>query len=225
LRNFKQCVRRFWYTCYHAHFPENSAMTRSLTPLTLLTMLALAAQSPIAAADSADFSGAWVGTICPPGVQRDLGQCSSFVLELHQQGKRLCGAHSFATAGAASTDEGAAPSINGEITEDVANVIAISGRAPIRVHAEIKKSGASLQWLRQEAPSGDYLLPPSARLSKSKKKTLFAPMFEQELKAACSSVFTMEAEAEARKKALQGPLPMPGAGQEPGTPPAAEGNR
>lgn len=196
-------------------------MTRSLT---LLTLFALAAQSPIAAADSADFSGAWVGTICPPGVQRDLGQCSSFVLELHQQGKRLCGAHSFSTAGAESTDEGAAPSINGEITDDVASVIAISGRAPIRVRAEIKKTGASLQWLRQDAPSGDYLLPPSARLSKSKKKTLFAPMFEQELKAACSSVFTMEAEAEAREKALQAPVPMPGIEQAM-PPPAAEGNR
>ena len=144
-------------------------MTRWLTPLPLLSVLALAVQSPIAAADSADFSGAWVGTICPPGVQRDLGQCSSFVLELHQQGKRLCGAHSFSTAGAASTDDGAAPSINGEVTEDVANVIAVSGRAPIRVRVEIKKTGTNLQWLRQEAPGGDNLLPPSACLSKSKK--------------------------------------------------------
>ena len=40
-----------------------------------------------------------------------------------------------------------------------------------------------------------------------------------------SLIKQMEAEAEARKKALQDPLPMPGAGQEQGTAPAAEGNR
>ncbi|RJF97401.1 hypothetical protein [Noviherbaspirillum saxi] len=184
-------------------------MTRLLM---LSTLLALA---PAAVADD-DFSGAWVASLCPPGVQRESGQCANFVLELHQQDDRLCGAHLFSTAGAERIDEGAAPSISGEISNGVVNAIAISGRAPIRVRAEIRKSGATLQWLRQDNPRGDYLLPPSARLTKARKKTLFAPLFEQELKAACSSVFAMAAEAAARQKAQQA---APDTSGRTGTPP------
>lgn len=162
-------------------------MKPALTSLALL-MLCLTAR-----AENADFSGTWVAWICPAGVARESGKCSNFVLELHQQGGKLCGAHFYATAGAASVDEGAAPSITGDIAADSVDAIAISSRpaTPVRVHVELTKRNGMLHWQRLESPPGDYLLPRSARLSKSAKRTLFMPVFEQELKAACLSLFTM----------------------------------
>lgn len=174
-----------------------------------LFALCLLAPLPAFAAD--DFSGAWVAWICPNGVQRDSGKCSNFVLELHQKGDQLCGAHMFSTAGAERIDEGMAPSVLGEISNDVATVVAMSTRTnpPVKVRVEMKKSNGMLHWVRLEHPKGDYLLPPATRLSKSKSKTLFAPVFEQELKAACSSAFTMAAE-EAAKRSREPAAPAPG---------------
>lgn len=162
---------------------------------TFIALLTLAPFTP-ALADDSDFSGAWVAWLCPSGVQRDSGMCSNFVLELHQKDNRLCGAHFFSTAGAERIDEGMAPSLTGDVAGGVANVVAVSTRAarPVRVRVEMKKVNGALQWLRLETPAGDYLLPHSSRLTRSKSKTLFAPIFEQELKAACSSAFTMAAQ-------------------------------
>jgi len=172
-----------------------------LLPLFLLSPLA-----PAVAVD--DFSGAWVAWICPSGVQRDSGKCSNFVLELHQQDDQLCGAHFFSTAGAERIDEGMAPSVVGDIANDVATVVTMSTRTnpPVKVRVEMKKSNGMLHWIRLEHPAGDYLLPKAARMSKSKSKTLFAPVFEQELKAACASAFVMAAE-EAAKKSRGAPAP------------------
>lgn len=169
----------------------------------LFTLAALLLLVPCASsvADNPDFSGAWVAWLCPQGVQRESGMCSNFVLELHQSGGKLCGAHFFATAGAARIDEGAAPSVTGDVADGVASIVAISGRAspPVRVRAEMKMANGALQWQRLESPPGDYLLPLSTRLTRSRKKTLFAPVFEHELRAACSSAFTMAAENAARQ--------------------------
>ena len=167
----------------------------------LLSLFLLAPLAPAVAAD--DFSGAWVAWLCPSGVQRDSGKCSNFVLELHQKDDQLCGAHFFSTAGAERIDEGMAPSVLGEIANDVATVVAMSTRAtpPVKVRVELKKSNGMLHWIRLENPSGDYLLPQATRMSKSKSKTLFAPVFEQELKAACASAFVMAAEEAAKKSA------------------------
>ncbi|GAB3541610.1 hypothetical protein GCM10027343_12340 [Noviherbaspirillum agri] len=145
------------------------------------------------AANDNDFSGAWVAWLCPEGVKRDSGQCSNFVLELHQQQDKLCGAHLYATAGAARVDEGMAPSVTGDVANGIANVVVISGRSspPVRVRVEIRKTDGMLQWQRLESPRGDYLMPLSARMTKSRSRTLFAPVFEHELKAACLSAFTM----------------------------------
>ncbi len=164
-------------------------------------LVALLMLASCALADDGGFNGAWVAWICPEGVARDSGKCSNFVLELHQQGDQLCGAHFFATSGAARIDEGAAPSITGRIADDTATLIAISTRAarPVRVRAAMKKTGGMLHWQRLDNPPGDYLLPLSANLGKAKKRTLFAPLFEQELKAACSSVFAMAAEGAAQQ--------------------------
>lgn len=182
----------------------------------LLALLLLAPLAPAHAVD--DFSGAWVAWICPSGVQRDSGKCSNFVLELHQKGDQLCGAHFFSTAGAERIDEGMAPSVLGEISNDVATVVAMSTRAapPVKVRVEMKKSNGLLHWIRLENPSGDYLLPQSTRMSKSRSKTLFAPVFEQELKAACASAFVMAAEEAAKKSAP----PPPAAPKDEAQPPA-----
>ncbi len=158
----------------------------------LLVFLVLFPSMP-AFAGEADFSGAWVAWLCPAGVKRDSGKCSNFVLELHQKDDKLCGAHFFATAGAANIDEGAAPSLMGQIANGTASVTAISSRAspPVRLRAEIKRVDGGLQWRRLDEPPGDYLLPLHTRLTKSKSRTLFAPIFAQQLDAACASAFTM----------------------------------
>lgn len=163
----------------------------------LFMLVALMLLSPwAAAANDNDFSGAWVAWLCPEGVQRESGQCSNFVLELHQQQDKLCGAHFYATPGAARVDEGAAPSVTGDVANGTASVVVISGRSapPVRVRVEMKKVNGMLQWQRIDSPRGDYLMPLSTRMSKSKSKTLFAPVFEHELKAACLSAFTMAKE-------------------------------
>lgn len=169
-----------------------------------LVLLALLLPLHASAAEEGDFSGAWVAWLCPAGVQRESGKCSNFVLELHQKEGKLCGAHFYSTAGAEQVDEGAAPSLTGDIAGDAANVVTISnrGRTPIRVRAEIKKANGALQWQRLENPPGDYLLPLTARLTKSRSKTLFAPVFEHQLRAACASLFTMTAQ--------QDRVPLPG---------------
>lgn len=182
----------------------------------LFTSLVMLALLPGVHAAEQDIGGVWVASLCPPDVQRDSGKCASFVLELHQQDGKLCGTHLFSTAGAERIDEGAAPSLVGDISDAAARVTVVSGRSPVRVPAELKRAGNTLQWARLESPKGDYLLPPSARLAKSKKKTMFAPMFEQELKAACSSVFAMAAEAQRKQNEAAAP---PGGTPLGGTPP------
>lgn len=161
-----------------------------------LALAALLAATVPAAADEAEFSGAWVASLCPADVPRDSGQCATFVLELHQQGDLLCGAHFFATAGAARIDEGAAPSVIGTVANGIATAEVVSGRAspPVRVRAEMKKVKGALQWQRLDNPKGDYLMPQAARLTRSRSRTLFAPVFEHELRAACQSAFTVSAE-------------------------------
>ncbi|HJV74506.1 MAG TPA: hypothetical protein VJ654_09815 [Noviherbaspirillum sp.] len=173
------------------------ALTRLFTrPFAFVALLLPYPFQASAAAADADFSGAWVAWLCPGETRRESGLCSNFVLELHQQENRLCGAHFFATAGAARVDEGGAPSLTGDIVNGIANIVVVSGRStpPVRVRVEMKKVKGMLQWQRLDSPRGDYLMPLSTRLTKSRSKTLFAPVFEQELRAACSSAFTMAAE-------------------------------
>lgn len=178
--------------------------TATIMRIAPLAALLLPAFAMPAFAQPTDFSGAWVAWLCPNGATRDSGKCSNFVLELHQKGGRLCGAHFFSTAGASRVDEGAAPSITGEIADDTASIVTVSGRAspPVRVRAEMRMVNGGLQWKRLENPSGDYLLPMNTRMTRSRSKTLFAPVFEHELRAACSSAFTM-AEENAKAAAVK----------------------
>jgi hypothetical protein len=182
---------------------------KTMRPIILAALLLLA-PFQIAHAQTPDFGGAWVAWLCPSGVQRESGKCANFVLELHQQGGKVCGAHLYSSAGAAEIDEGAAPSVIGDIGGEMANVVIVSGRTrAIRVRAELKIVDGVLHWQRLQNPSGDYLLPMQTRLSKARSKTLFAPVFEHELKAACLSAFTMAAEAARGGSAEPKPVTVP----------------
>jgi hypothetical protein len=166
-----------------------------LTIMRLLMLLALLTLGPGAAAadQNRELGGAWIAWLCPPGIQNDPGKCSSFVLELFQKQDKLCGAHVFATAGAGQLDEGAAPSLTGTITDGIAVVVVQSSRAtpPIQVRVELSRVEDRLQWRRLEEPAGDYLLPLSTQLKKSRHGTLFSPIFENNLRAACAAIFNV----------------------------------
>jgi len=157
-----------------------------LPALSVLLSLSLSCITATASDATDNFAGVWMATICPSGIKNDPGRCAHFVLELFQKEDKLCGSHVFATAGAAQMDEGGTPSLTGQVAEGTAHVTVRSGRgAQMRVPVELKIVNDRLQWKREEAPPGDYLLPLSAQLSKSKSKTMFAPTFAQQLQAAC----------------------------------------
>jgi hypothetical protein len=161
-------------------------------PALLLPLMLL--PHPVSASNEV-FDGAWVAWICPSGVERSSGQCANFVLELMEKDGKLCGAHMFATAGAARIDEGAAPSLIADVLNGSAAGIVISSltASPIRMRVELTMDNGVLSWKRLESPPGDYLLPRNARLTKAKSRTLLAPVYEQELRAACSYVFNIAA--------------------------------
>lgn len=138
-------------------------------------------------AGAQDFSGSWTAWICPPGVASGPEKCSSFVLAMYQKGDRLCGSHLFATVGAHQIDEGGLPSLSGTVsgTSAAIQVESVRDATPIRVKAELTLDQGRLRWHRLEDPPGEYLLPMSARLGKSRHASLFNPVFEQRLEAAC----------------------------------------
>lgn len=160
---------------------------------------------PSLVAAEGDYAGAWVATLCPAKEQPSSGKCSNFVLELLQQESRVCGAHVFATAGAAQMDEGPAPSVVGEVASGTANGVVVSGRGtpPARLQVELALRDGALYWKRLDNPPGDHLLPRKAKLTRAKGKTLFAPFFMQELQAMCSLHFNAVRQQEP-------PRPAPG---------------
>lgn len=169
---------------------------RALIALLFLASLWL----PHTARAEPDFNGAWVGWMCPSGVQRQSGQCANFVLEVLHKGDTLCGTHMVATAGASEVEEGVAPSFQ-------ATVIRADG-APATAEGEIRSvvrgnmlamrmrlsaQGRVLLWERLDSPSGAILLPKSQQLTKAPRATLLAPVFEQELRNGCERVFQLAA--------------------------------
>ena len=183
----------------------------------MLRVSLLVAASLIPAAARADFNGAWVATICPSGVARNSGQCANFVLELMEKDGKLCGTHMYATAGADRIDEGGAPSLTADIADGRAagTVVSTLGATPVRAKIALKAEGDALHWERVDNPSGEHLLPKRARLTRAGKRTLFAPLFEQELRAACTYVFNLAAAARAADE-----IPGSRGGAAPSVPPA-----
>lgn len=157
-----------------------------------LLLLSFAAVLPAAHADG-NFAGVWTAAVCPRGVAAEQGNCAQFVLELFQKQNKVCGAHVFATAGASMVDEAenpSMPSVSGDVEDDTATVSVTSSRSkvPRGVQAELKLSHGMLLWKRLDKPGRDELIPPAARFTRSRHKTLMAPVFAQQLSAACSLV-------------------------------------
>lgn len=161
----------------------------------LIPFLLLPAWLP-AVADTG-FAGAWTASLCADGAARKAGACSTFVLELMEKDGKLCGVHMFATPGATQVDEGAIPSLTGEVAQAKASAVAISrlSGVPVRVPVELGLEGERLRWKRLEPPDGNSLLPEQATLTRSPKRTLFAPLFEQELRTACVTMFNLASQS------------------------------
>lgn len=152
-----------------------------------------------ALAQEGEFGGAWSATLCAEGAQRKAGECSTFVLEILERDGKLCGSHMFATPGARRIDEGAAPSLTADIVARTASGVAVSSMAgsPVRMRFELKLDGRRLHWERLENPPGEYLLPRQASLTRASQQTLLAPLFAQELRAACNYIFNLPAAGQA----------------------------
>ena len=178
---------------------EIHASSYGMRVLVLLIVLLVPCSQAGAGNADGDFNGAWTAWLCPSGSRYDPNKCSNFVLELFQKQDRLCGAHLFATAGARQLDEGTAPSLAGTIVDGIATVVVTSGRAApsIQVQVTLKIVKGVLQWQRLDKPAGDYLLPLSVQLTRSRHATLFSTVFEQKLKAACSTVTNIAVDSDA----------------------------
>ncbi|MDB5796845.1 MAG: hypothetical protein JWP36_747 [Paucimonas sp.] len=145
---------------------------------------------------SADLNGSWSGMICPqPGVG-DASRCASFTLRLYQKQDRICGTHLFATAGARQMDEGGMPSIMAKASGDAINGTVESQRVSpaIRIPVTLSLAGTELRWQRTENPPGDYLLPHSMILTRSRQGGILSPLSEQRLSAACSTFLDLPPE-------------------------------
>ena len=178
----------------------------------LLFLFCLTAMLPAAYAEG-NFAGVWTAAVCPRGVSAEPGKCAQFVLELFQKQGKLCGAHVFATAGAGMVDEAAnpsTPSVSGDVAGDTATVSVASSRskAPRGVEAELKLSRGMLLWKRLDKPGRDELIPLAAQFTHSRHKTLMAPMFAQQLAAACSLV-AIPSEPHMQKPAQEQPKDAP----------------
>lgn len=187
--------------------------------MSLLIAIIVPAVSTVYAAD-AGFAGVWTAPVCPRGVAPEPGKCGQFVLELFQKQGKLCGSHVFATPGASMVDEPAnpaAPSVSGDIADDTATVSLASTRskAPRGVEAELKLARGTLLWKRLDKPGRDELIPATAHFTRSRYKTLMAPVFAQQLSAACSLV--------AIPDEVPPQPPQPSQPQQPTMPPAAPG--
>lgn len=143
-----------------------------------------------------EYNGAWTGWKCPAGIRPSSGKCASFVLLLYQKQDRVCGSHMYATAGASSLDEGGIPSFTGKLSNGAVDGMIESGLEPgRRIHVELKLAGDRLQWKRLENPEGNYLLPVSMQMTRSKHGSLFHPVFEQQLSASCTASLNRALEA------------------------------
>ena len=172
----------------------------------LILLLLTAASATTVSANESNFGGVWTGWDCPRGASPNSGKCANLVLELHQKQDKLCGSHMFATAGATQIDEGGAPSITGTAHSESANVTAESivkgAQAPIK--AELRLVNGRLEWKRTDDAGSGSLLPQAMKLTRSKHATLFHPVFEQQLKAVCSTILNANANA-----TPAAPRPMP----------------
>ncbi len=159
-----------------------------------LFLIAITSGSP-ANASAGEFSGSWVGWVCPQPGPTNAARCASFSLRLLQKGDRVCGSHLFATAGARQMDEGGMPSLAANVQTDKATGTVESVRASpsVRIAVTLSEVNGGLLWQRLSNPSGDYLLPDELHLTRTRQVGL-SPLSEQRLSAACSAWLDRTAE-------------------------------
>jgi hypothetical protein len=123
----------------------------------LIALLALASASSGAVPD---FSGEWDIALC----YNEKGQpCGSAHFSLLQYGTRICGDHTFYTAGAGRMNEGAPGSVRGTVQGDTAVLLVRSGRNGALVRGKATRVGNDLRWqtleeLEPGQPVGDGLI-------------------------------------------------------------------
>lgn len=179
-------------------FPRRARMRLPVVLVLIGAAIGTARAAPAPApAAAADFKGDWVGWVCPAGQAVDPAHCSSLVLSLFQQGTHVCGAHLFATPGAGALDEGGTPSITGSIDGNAAHASVVSqrGSTPLELRVDLQREGEALLWRRLESPKGDYLLPLTARLKRSRKGAVLGDLVAQRLSAVCGSALAMANQA------------------------------
>jgi hypothetical protein len=159
-----------------------------LRPICLL--LLLCACTPALAAN---FNGSWTGYVCPKPGMNDRARCSSFSIRLFERNGRVCGSHVFATAGAREMDEGGTPSLLATHDGDNVNGTVESARSspPVRLAFTLAAADQELRWQLTNNPPGDYLLPRSMTMRRTRGSGLLSPLFEQRLSAACSAYLDM----------------------------------
>ncbi|MDO9216602.1 MAG: hypothetical protein Q7U14_04975 [Lacisediminimonas sp.] len=161
-------------------------------------------QAAIAAGES--LSGSWVGWICPQPGPANAARCSSFSLHLLQKGRRLCGSHLYATAGARQLDEGGMPSLLAILEDGKATgtVESVRKSPSVRIAVTLLLADGELQWQRLANPAGDYLLPDTLRMTRSRQGGL-SQRSEQHLSAACSAHLDMPTDKDKTAAAPKAP--------------------
>lgn len=146
----------------------------------LIALLALASASSGAVPD---FSGEWEIALCYNGKDNP---CGSAHFSLLQYGTRICGDHTFYTAGAGRMNEGTPGSVRGTVEGDTAVLVVRSGRNGALIRGKATRVGNDLRWqtleeLETGQPVGDGLILGEGVLKKESKEP------STELKTVCKS--------------------------------------
>ncbi len=148
---------------------------------------------PLVQAAQSDWDGAWTGYVCPQGSAVNPARCASLYLRLYSRNARVCGSHVFASAGAREMDEGGTPSIIASVQDKLARgtVQSIRATPALSIQLSMQLEDQALRWQLGGNPDGDYLLPRSLALTRSKQGGMLSPMFEQRLAASCAAYLDM----------------------------------
>lgn len=160
-----------------------------LAGLALVGLSLSLAMWPMQAAAQDDWSGAWIGYACPQGTAANPARCASLYVRLYSRNAKLCGSHVFATAGAREMDEGGTPSVVAALDGKLAQGTVQSTRsAPaVTLGLTLQLNNGEMLWQRDPKPEGNYLLPRSLKLTRSKEGGMLSPMFEQRLASSCTA--------------------------------------
>ena len=139
------------------------------------------------------FQGEWEAWSCPDGGDPSPERCSHFGVSLHESQGKLCGMHSFVTAGAARMNEGSPPSLLGPISGRTANLTVKGARSAtgVTLDVQLTRDQDSLVWKVPAESPDEELLPRTSWLRRS-LRPVFSPEAAAELRAACGVTATKQ---------------------------------